>query len=191
MERNTFWNDVCRGGAILGGMMSVSSVYEQSTLLRGSLAGISFMSIEWLAVAALFIWLLWRFTKRRASRYSAAEGFSFGQGWSFVTAVSAACGILVGAVGYIYRNLVIGNAEYIKRLTESVWGLLRESQLPAAIAEPYGQMLREMQQAPAPSILSAVSGSLMTYALTGAILGLILAGIASRAPRPFDGADTL
>ena len=37
MEKSNFWNDACRGGAIIGLAMAVSNVAEQAMLLKGGI----------------------------------------------------------------------------------------------------------------------------------------------------------
>ncbi len=169
--------------------MSLSMLYEQSTLLSGSMKGLSLMSIEWLLAAALFIYLLYRFTRRRSALYSAEEGFTYGQGWCYAAAVSLACGVIVGVAGYLYRCVAVGNGEYTRRLTEA----MRETVLgnvPPSMANLYADMLKELQEAAAPSVFSMVGGSLVSYFFGGAVAGLIIAGILSREAKPFgDGAD--
>lgn len=183
MEKNNFWNDVCRNGAILGILMSASMVFEQSMLLRGSMSALSTMSVEWLLIAVLFIYLLHRFTKQRSALYSADEGFTFGQGWGYVTAMSAAAGLIVGVATYLYRNVILGYETYTSRLTDAMGELL--SNVPSGMSSNYAAMLQQMKDAPAPSILSTVGGSLFSYVLTGAVIGLFIGGILSRAPKPF------
>lgn len=169
--------------------MSLSMLYEQWSLLSGSLKNLSIMSIEWLLAAALFIYLLYRFTRRRSALYTAEEGFTYGQGWCYATAVSLACGLIVGVVNYLYRCVIVGNGEYIRRLAESMQQTVLEN-VPPAMSGLYAGMLKDFQEAAAPSIFSMVSATLFSYFFVGGLVGLIIAGIVSREAKPFgDGAD--
>lgn len=137
----------------------------------------------------LFIYLLYRFTRRRSALYTAEEGFTYGQGWCYTTSVSLACGVIVGVVWYLYRCVVVGNGEYTRRLAESIQETVMGS-VPPAMSGFYAGMLKEVQEAAAPSIFSMVSGSLFSYFFIGGLAGLIIAGIVSREAKPFgDGAN--
>ena len=55
MEKSNFWNDACRGGAIIGLVMAVSNVAEQAMLLKGGIGMYGLVIVEWLALAGVFI----------------------------------------------------------------------------------------------------------------------------------------
>ena len=96
MEKSNFWNDACRGGAIIGLVMAVSNVAEQAMLLKGGIGMYGLVIVEWLALAGVFIWLLYRFTRKRAALYAPEEGFSFGQGFGFIVVMSLLSGLIAG-----------------------------------------------------------------------------------------------
>ena len=65
-----FWSDVLRTGAILGGVMSLSYIFERYVLAFSDMALLkasAIYCIEWLVACVVFIWLLARFTRRRAN----------------------------------------------------------------------------------------------------------------------------
>ena len=58
--------------------------------------------------------------------------------------------------------------------------------VPASMESVMAQSLEQIQTAPAPSVLATVWGGIWVSLLFGAVFGLIIAGVLSRAPRPFD-----
>lgn len=50
MEKSNFWNDACRGGAIIGLVMAVSNVAEQAMLLKGGIGMYGLVIVEWLSL---------------------------------------------------------------------------------------------------------------------------------------------
>ena len=77
MTKFKFWNEVCKYGAIIGLVMSVAFVIEQSLMLSG---WFSTMGLVWVLAAVVYIVLLYRFAKRRREQYGQEQGFPFGHG---------------------------------------------------------------------------------------------------------------
>ena len=94
-------------------------VYYTHLTLSGSMKYYALMTVEWIGVVVLHYYLLHRFTRNRSKLYAAEEGFSFGQGYLFVLAVSAFAGVIVGGVQYIYLHLIMGYSNYTSRLVEA------------------------------------------------------------------------
>ncbi|MFR2524675.1 DUF4199 domain-containing protein [uncultured Alistipes sp.] len=186
MEKSNFWNDACRGGAIIGLAMAVSNVAEQAMLLKGGIGMYGLVIVEWLALAGVFIWLLYRFTRKRAALYALEEGFSFGQGFGFIVVMSLLSGLIAGAAGYFYRHVAIGYDVYTERYIDSVNGLLSEVPVPAATVDAYELLFEQLRSTPEPSIFAAIASSMFWYVVAGGLIGLVIAGVISRAPRPFD-----
>lgn len=187
MEKNNFWNDTAKYGAILGAVLSVSFILENWMTLSGRMALYALMTVEWIAVVVLHYYLLHRFTRNRSQLYTAEDGFTFGQAYGFLMVVSAFAGILVGVVQYIYLHLVLGYATYTERMAQAVTDMLSMGgNVSASYEGMIVPMLEQIQSAPAPSVLATVWGGMFTSLLFGAVFGLIIAGVLSRASRPFD-----
>lgn len=84
------------------------------------------MVLEFFAVAALHYYLLHRYTRRRSQLYTADEGFTFGQGYGFLLAVSGFAGIIVGVVQAVYLHLIVGYSAYIDRYVAWMTGLFAQ-----------------------------------------------------------------
>ena len=187
MEKQNFWNDAAKCGAIIGAILAVSMVLETMMTLSGSMKYYALMTVEWIGVVVLHYYLLHRFTRNRSKLYSAEEGFSFGQGYLFVLAVSAFAGVIVGGVQYIYLHLIMGYSNYTSRLVEALTDMMAlGGGVPASMESVMAQSLEQIQTAPAPSVLATIWGGIWVSLLFGAVFGLIIAGVLSRAPRPFD-----
>lgn len=191
MERKTFWNEAARWGVIVGVLLSASFVAENSMTTSGRLGFYYLMMLEWVAVVVLHFWLLLRFVRNRSASYGADEGFTFGQGYGCVMAVSAFAGVIVGVVQAVYLHLIVGYSNYVERTIEAMTNLISKSgsQMPASVEGMLAQSFEQLRTAPVPSVLQSVWGGLFSTLLFGAVFGLIIAAVTTRAPRPFDETD--
>ncbi len=191
MERKTFWNEAAKWGALVGGLLSLSFVFESLITTSGRIGLYYLMMLEWIAVVVLHFWLLLRFVRKRAALYGADEGFTFGQGYGSVMAVSCFAGVIVGVVQAVYLHLIVGYSNYVERSIASMTELLSKSgsQMPASVEGMLAQSFEQLRMAPVPSVLQSVWSGLFSALLFGALFGLIIAAIAARSPRPFDNAN--
>ncbi len=188
MERKTFWNEAAKWGVIVGLLLSVSFVVENLITVSGKMWLYYLMMLEWIGVVVLHFWLLLRFAQNRSRLYGAAVGFTFGQGYGAVMTVSAFAGVIVGVVQAVYLHLIVGYSNHIERIIAAVTELVSKSgsQMPASMEELLSQSFQQLRTAPVPSVLQTVWGGLFSALFFGAVFGLIIAAITTRAPRPFD-----
>lgn len=126
MEKNNFWNEAAKCGAVIGVILAVSNMLENSVFSTEGMGFIYLMVLEFFAVAALHYYLLHRYTRRRSQLYTADEGFTFGQGYGFLLAVSGFAGIIVGVVQAVYLHLIVGYSAYIDRYVAWMTGLFAQ-----------------------------------------------------------------
>ncbi|MFG6341906.1 MAG: DUF4199 domain-containing protein [Alistipes sp.] len=188
MEHKTFWNEAAKWGVIVGLLLSVSFVVENLITVSGKMWLYYLMMLEWIGVVVLHFWLLLRFAQNRSRLYGAAVGFTFGQGYGAVMTVSAFAGVIVGVVQAVYLHLIVGYSNHIERIIAAVTELVFKSgsQMPASMEGLLSQSFQQLQAAPVPSVLQTVWGGLFSALFFGAVFGLIIAAITTRAPRPFD-----
>lgn len=191
MERKTFWNEAARWGVIVGVLLSASFVVENLMMSSGRMGLYYLMMLEWIGVVVLHFWLLLRFVRNRSALYGVDEGFTFGQGYGCVMAVSVFAGVIVGVVQSVYLHLIIGYSHYVERTISAMTDLISQSgsQMPASVEGMLAQSFEQLRTAPVPSVLQSVWSGLFSTLFFGAFFGLIIAAIAVRAPRPFDGTD--
>ncbi len=188
MERKTFWNEAAKWGVIVGLLLSVSFVVENLITVSGKMWLYYLMMLEWIGVVVLHFWLLLRFAQNRSRLYGAAVDFTFGQGYGAVMTVSAFAGVIVGVVQAVYLHLIVGYSNHIERIIAAVTELVSKSgsQMPASMEGLLSQSFQQLRTAPVPSVLQTVWGGLFSALFFGAVFGLIIAAITTRAPRPFD-----
>ena len=191
MEKNSFWNNAARQGAILGAVLAVSSVLENMMMLSGRLARYALLTVEAIAVIVLHYYLLHRYTRQRAALFTSEEGFTFGQGYGYLLIVSGFAGVIVGVVQYLYLHVTGGYGNHVDRVVETMTEMLAASGGMTAAMEPLmAQTLGQLQSAPEPTVLATVWSGIFSSLLFGALFGLIIAGVQARAPRPFDNGQT-
>jgi len=187
---SNFLTDAASKGAILGVLMLASHVLEQTLILSGSLSTVMIAGLEMLVVAALFVYLVWRFTKRASVAFANEDGgYSYGQGLIYVLTLSVLTGVVVGLGSYVYMHFIIGYETYIEKVVAMYSSLLSSSAIPASMAGVYEQMIDQIQSQPEPSVFGTLWSSLWSYLFWGLIVGLFVAGAAKREPKPFDETD--
>lgn len=191
MEKPNFWAETLRHGALLGVLLALSSLLEYKMQLSGSVTTYTFFVFEWVAVIVAHYYLLHRFTRARAGLYSAEEGFSFSTGYSYLLALSAVAGFFVGLAQVVYLHLFLGYTNYVERLCDSILSVLTQGgNVPASMETLIYQTIEQLRVAPEPSLLATMWGGLFTCLLFGGFFGLIIAGVLTRAPRPFENMDS-
>lgn len=183
-----FWSDVLRSGAILGGVMSLSYIFERYLLAFSDMALLkasAIYSLEWLVACIAFVWMLARFTRRRAETLPTEITVTYSYLLSYILLTSMLSGVLVGvadtlyisAMGYdLYISGLVGRIEQLQQLYLDM-GI---SASEMTIFEQYANQLRYVEQ---PSMMLTVLGKLQTYAIMGCIPGFIIASVNSRRVR--------
>lgn len=183
-----FWSDVLRSGAILGGVMSLSYIFERYLLAFSDMALLkasAIYSLEWFVACIAFVWMLARFTRRRAETLPTEITVTYSYLLSYVLLASMLSGVLVGvadtlyisAMGYdLYISGLVGRIEQLQQLYLDM-GI---SASEMTIFEQYANQLRYVEQ---PSMMLTVLGKLQTYAIMGCIPGFIIASVNSRRVR--------
>ena len=196
-----FWSDVLRSGAILGFVMSLSHIFEQYLLAFGELDVIkasTICGVEWLVAAVVFIWLLVRFTKRRAMAVPSEMMVTYSYLLSFIILISMLAGVLVGVADTLfisvmgYDNFILGLINYYDGFAEFI--VTNMSTLPVsgepnpdpAVADQidlflsnFEQLTTQLRQSEQPSIGATVFSKLQTYSLAGIVPGFVIAGVVS------------
>lgn len=187
MNNKEFWYDVMRSGAIIGIIMAISYVFERYVLFYSDLQlGTASVILcgEMLVACVVFVWLLVRFSRRRAAACDPRIGYSYGVALSYILVVSMFAGVIVGVCGTLltsivgYDNYVVGVVERLDevRLLYSNMGI-NSSELKV-----FDEVVHAVRTSTQPSMLSNVFAAFNNYILFGGLPGLIIAGIVSRKP---------
>ena len=183
-----FWSDVLRSGAILGGVMSISYIFERYILAFSDMALLkasALYSLEWIVACVVFVWMLVRFTRARANAVEPAAAATYSYLLSYVLLVSMLSGVLVGVADSLfasfmgYDSYMMGLIGRIEQL-QQMYADMGISSSDMAIFDQFAQQLRYVEQ---PSMLMTVFGKLQTYAIMGCIPGFIIASVNSRRHR--------
>lgn len=181
-----FWNDAAKYGAILGALLSASTIIETSLSLSGVKSLYMLILFEWIAVVVVHYYLLHRFTRSRSQLYTPEEGFTFGQGYAYLLTISGFAGILFGIVQYIYVHVILGYENYTTKLMDAMTSMISQSGgVPASMEGIFSQIMTQIQTTPEPSVISTVWSGFFMSVLFGALFGLIIAGMLARQEKPF------
>ena len=89
--------------------------------------------------------------------YTAEDGFSFGEVFSFFLSFSTVSGLIVGIVQYLYLHFFIGYTNYTERTTAALSDYIgRNGGVPANMESMLSQMFDQIQNTPEPSFKNAV-----------------------------------
>jgi len=194
MKPSIFLNDMLTKGAILGGVMLLSSVAETAMLYYGnSVNWIIVMSIECLVAMAAYCYLVYRFTKGYAtlvlSERKEMPYFSYGSGLSYATSISMLAGVIVALGSYMFRHYVVGYENYIAATVKLLQDYLSQTEVPASMVGTYDQMFKALQAQEEPSLISSIFSGIWSYLLAGTIVGMIVAAFTKREPKIFENQE--
>lgn len=185
-----FWTDVLRSGAMLGVVMSLSSIVERYIMAYSDLS-LSTMSllyfVEWIAFIALFIWMLYRSARRRAEGCDPRQGFGYAQALSYVLMVSILTGVVVGVVTTIFIS-AMGYEAYIDGMVARMGEMtpyMASMDMEKEYVEMLGHTAKELRGAEQPTMLDNVLASVNNYIIGGGFVGLIIAAFVRREPNIF------
>lgn len=195
MRQNLYLNTLLSKGAILGLIMLCSHIFEQCAVIYGgTMVWLSAMGFEMLAMAVVYVWLLYRFAKSFSlavvQEQSGVKMFSYGRGFSFVVSVSALAGVIVGLGRYIMHSIVIGHKAYVEAMVKTMHSALSSNPGSAALMSSYEPILRQLQTQPEPGIFATIFSAVWSYMMWGIIVGLIVAAIVKVEPKLFDENNT-
>ena len=183
MKVTSFWGDACKYGAILGVIASASAIFEDYLINFSSVSleamGLIYI-VELIAYTALFIYLVVRFTKRRALQFEGEE-FTFGHGFSYSFVIVMLAMIVVGVAHTLFIE-IMGFEEFIEGF------LMRIDQMEKSIIEnpdvadimggdmsaDFEQIRLQIRMTTQPSILSNVFARVNSAAFITLILSTII-----------------
>lgn len=191
MKMSIFLNDMLTKGAILGGLMLASNIAETAMFYYGaSFEWITIISLEMMVVFALYVFLMFRFTRNYASMVIAERKsmpyFSYSSGLSYVVSVSMLAAVIVALGGYMFRHYAIGYENYIASYVKSMQSVLSQTEVPASMVSTYDQMFKAIESQNEPSLISTIFSTLWSYLFMGTVVGLIVAAFTRKEPKLFD-----
>ena len=194
MKSSVFLNDMLTKGAILGAVMLLSNIAENSMLYYGNSAKwIMLLGIEYLVAMALYCYLIYRFTKNYAnlvvSERKEIPFFTYGNGFSYATSISMLAGVIVALGGYMFRHYIIGYENYITNYVKLLQDWFSTTEVPASMVGTYEQMFKVIQAQEEPSLISSIFSGVLSYLMAGTFVGLVVAAFTKRAPQIFDKKD--
>lgn len=161
MKKSTFWSDASQGGAIIG---LVSILLSTLGILFTKLSGLfSLVSV------VVIIYLLFHFTRRRASLYT-TEGFTYGQSLGFIVAMSIFTGIIMGAFQIVASNWLF--TDYYENTYNTLITTLAQAGLSNEEVETTAKMYRAMLFSPLPSLIWSVIGSIIGNGFYGLFISM-------------------
>ncbi|MFI3289980.1 MAG: DUF4199 domain-containing protein [Rikenellaceae bacterium] len=188
MNRDYF-NGAAKWGLILGVVLSVSRVYESGVMISGDMMKFVALTFEWIAVLAVYIYVIYRANKQRATEVDPTIGYPFRVALNYSILISAFAGIIVGVVSHIYVVNVIGGYDvYALKSIDSIVAVLNEANVEDNIVEMYNAGLDSIKgigENP-PSIFSTVLSIVANYIISGFAIGLIVGFFTKRAPITID-----
>lgn len=181
-------------GAILGGVMLLSSLAENAMMAYGDGAKwLTIMGIEVLLSAAIFIFLAFRFTRNYANLVLAERKdmpyFTFGNGFSYVVTISMLAGVITALGSYMFRHYIIGYENYISAYIKLIQDALSQTEIPASMVGTYEQMFKAIESQQEPSLITSIFSSVWSYLVSGTIVGLFIAGATKRQPNLFNNKE--
>ena len=162
MNKNTFWPDASRAGAIIG-LVSMTM----------SILGILLPSIEFVVSLVSFvatIYLLFYFTRRRSLLYI-KEGFTFVQSMGFIAATAIFAGIIMGAYQIVASNFLF--TEHFEQTLNAVMeAYAKVGTLDNKTLESVQELSRMYMFSPIPVLFTQIISCLLSYCFYGLFISI-------------------
>lgn len=185
-----FWNDVASKGALLGVLMALSRIFELALVSNWTVKSMMIFGFECIIVAVIYVWLLYRFAKRAASRLGSKErGFSYVQGLIYVLWVSIFVGVIAGLANYLYIHYVIGYGNFVALIMWMMSMMSTIADMPSYLVQMVNEGLRALENSTEPSIFDYIISGINTYFLSGLVCGLFIAAGVKRGPEIFNNEE--
>lgn len=168
MKKETFWPEVSRYGAIIGGVEVLFLLL--GVLFYGSPGLTMLFSTLHIVV---FVMLIYLFTKRRSVLYG-AEGYSFGEGIKFIFMISLLGGVVAGAYDIVARNWLF--PELYREMADVMMATMAQMKLST-------QQLIEVKESFEKTLFSplyVVASDILGICLRGLFFGLFVAAFTRR-----------
>lgn len=181
-----------RDGALLGLAMALIRSLENYIML---ISDISWPTLAYLLMAVgvasvvLFVWLVYRFAKRRSLGADPNEGFTFGQGLIYIFTMSLLTGILVGlanalfTMGLGYENFVEAMIQRLEQSFEYIATLDTTGVASGSYEQMIDSVIEAVESQRRPTLFDNILSSMNNYIVWGTLLGLIVARNVRRDPQ--------
>ncbi len=179
-----YFNSAAKWGLFLGVVLSLSRVYESGVMISGDMVKFAVLTVEWIAVMLLYIYIIYRANKSRAMAVDPVVGYPFRTALNYSILISAFAGVIVGITSHIHVVNVIGGYDvYALKSVESIINVLNEANVEESVKEMYNTALESVKtigENP-PTIFSTVLSMVANYVISGFAVGLIAAFFTKKA----------
>ena len=192
MNDKSFFSDVLRDGALLGLVMALLCIIKNYLQMQVDMPITKMyllLSLATILSIVLFVWMLYRFLKRRSQSADEREGFTYGQGLIYAFVLSLLTGIVVGLANTLFIA-VVGYENYVESLVANMDNTVDfvASLSPAGTAigdyeEMMSTLVDKLESSSRPTVFDNIFASLNNYITWGTLLGLILARVVRREPK--------
>lgn len=162
MNKNTFWKDASRAGAIIGLVTIVTSVLG---ILLPSIAFVINL-INFVAT----VYLLFYFTRRRSMLYI-KEGFTYTQSLGFIAAIAIFAGIIMGAYQIVASNFLF-TEHFEKTVSELITTYASMGVIDNKTLETMKDSMHTYIFSPIPVLLSQIFSCVLTFCFYGLFISI-------------------
>lgn len=174
ITKKIFWAEAMKGGSVIGLVVAALQLTRSSLGLGVWMSAVSL---------AIFVLLLYGFTRKIAGRASAQEGFPYGRCMGFVLAMMLFTGVITGFASALMNNFLLRDA--VTQAVDSQMlifqDVLPQEQFDMVYYSTYSAMFN-------PLVL--VLAGVISYCIQGGVIGLFTSALAQRKPDLFAGAES-
>lgn len=178
-------NKAAMWGLILGVVMSLSKVVESALIITGDVTNYVYLSIEWIVVSIMYVYIIYRANKERAKAMPSQMGYNLRNVLNFTILISIFAAVIVGITTHIYIvNYIGGYDVYIQKSITSMAKIYSE----VGVNENLESLLMDVESSveavrnDPPTILTTMMSAISSYIISGFILSLVLSIFIRRKP---------
>ncbi len=172
MNRNVFWGEAVKGGTIIGLVVSAFELLKTYALANEISTLKTVMAI---ASLVILVALIFGYTRRFANNFHSEQGFTYGNGMSFVLGMMIFTGIIVGVCTTLMYNFMFH--DYILGVVDEALVQLQDVVEDDVFDQTY-QATKKMMYNP----IAQVFSNILSYLISGGFIGLVVCGFTKREP---------
>lgn len=172
-------NNIFTKSAILGAVMLAVNLATMYLVSKATFGLMVLAGLVSLSSYVLYGFLVYRFTKGYAQSLfkfrSDLTYFTYLNGFSYIVTISMLAGVVTSLGSYFYLHHVVGYEEYINCYINIIRDAQGVAELPDSINSLYENIIKSLQDIPAPGFLSSIYGGVTSGCVLGLVIGSIVA----------------
>lgn len=170
------WNDIARGGVLIGLVMSGFTVLDITILLSGGADFALMTSISSVVSLILYVILVRYVVLKFVAKLPKQMPFSYMQSLSFISLSSILASVWVGITSNVMITQVVGFDNYIDSYVAALTMMMEGSKdvISSGTKELADTVIESVKSSQQPNIIDSIFGTAFSYIIRALVVGIPL-----------------